>query len=175
MGAKRFIRRKDPFGSLEVVQELQKVEQPTRFKRAASCDPAVVSDCVHRRSPEIFLKRSMSAPTLDKCIGSADGLQLQQASSIIVTTAIIHFESGGRYQAKTCNRELPQDAIKPQERRHLARNLYNTRPRSDSWDASASVKYANRTCQMLQETTAERPATAPLLHSEFNCSAKTDS
>ena len=175
VGAKRFIRRKDPFGSLEAVQELQKVEQPTRFKRAASCDPAVDSDCVHRRSPEIFLKRSMSAPTLDKCIGSADGLQLQQASSIIVTTAIIHFESGGRYQAKTCNRKFPQDAIKPQERSHLVRNLYHTRPRSNSWDASASVKYANRTCQMLQETTVERPATAPLLHSEFNCSAKTDS
>ena len=166
VGAARFIRRKNPFDSLEAVQELQKEEQPTRFKRAASCDPAVASDCVHRRSPEIFLKRSMSALTLDKCIGSADGLQRQQASSIILTTAIIHSESGARYQAKTCNRELPQDAIKPQDTSHLVRNLYNT-ARSNSWDASASVKYANRTCQMLQETTSERPATAPLLHSEL--------
>ena len=162
VGAARFIRRKDPFGSLEAVQELQKVEQPTRFKRVASCDPAVVSDCAHQRSPKTFLKRSMSAPTLDKCIGSADGLQLQQASSIIVTTEIIHSERGRRYQAKTCNRELPQDAIKSQDTSHLVRNLYQTRPRSDSWDASVSVKYANRTCQMLQETTVERPATAPL-------------
>ena len=79
VGVARFIRRKDPFGSLEAVQELQKEEEPARFKRAASCDPAVDSDYVHRRSPKIFLKRSMSAPALDKCIGSADGLQLQQA------------------------------------------------------------------------------------------------
>ena len=170
VGAARFIRRKDPFGSLEAVKELQKEEQPTRFKRAASCDPAVDSDCVHRRSPEIFLKRSMSAPALDKCIGSADGLQLQQASSIIVTTAIIHSESGARYQAKTCNRELPQDAIKCQDTSHLVRNLYNT-PRSNSWDASASMKCSNR-CQMLREASSERPATTPLLHSEFNCLAK---
>ncbi len=99
------VRRKDPFGSLEVVQERQKDEQHTRVKRAASCDPAVVTYCVHRRSRETFLKRSMSSPTLDKSSGSVDGLQLKKPSSMVVTTAIIHTESGALYQAKTSNRE----------------------------------------------------------------------
>ncbi len=130
--AARFVRRKDPLGSLEVVQVWQKDEQHTRVKRAASCDLAVVSDrgIDGGRSREIFLKRSMSAPTLDKISGSVDCLQLQQPSSVIVTTAIIHTESGGRYQAKTSNRELPQDAIKPQDTSHLVRNI----TRSKSWD-----------------------------------------
>ncbi len=86
--AARFVRRKDPLGSLEVVRERQKDKLHTRVKRAASCDPAVVSDrdIDGGGSREIFLKRSMSAPALDKISSSLDVLQLQQTSSVVVTT-----------------------------------------------------------------------------------------
>ena len=158
VGAVRFVRRKNPFGSMEDVPERQKAEQHTRRKRAASCDLAVGSCGDLRRSREISLKRSMSAHTRDKCHnGSEDGQKLQQAPSMVVTTAIIHTEPGRPYQAKTSYGELPQNAIKPQDRSNLVRK----KPRSKSWDASASVKCANRTCQVLEETLVQRPTTAP--------------
>ena len=140
VGAVRFVRRKDPFGSLEDVQELKKSEKHTRFTRAASCDLAVVSHCDHRRPREKFFKRSMSAPTLENCSGSlADGPNLQEASPMEVKTSIIHSESDARRQAKTSNHELPQDSIKLQDTSPLVCNT----PRSKSWDASTSLKCAN--------------------------------
>ena len=154
----RFVRRKGAFGSLEDGQEPQKAEQHPRSKIPASCDPEVASCCDLRRSREISLKRSMSAITLDKYSnGSEDSPVLQQASSVAVTTAIIHTEAGRPNQAKTSNGELPQDAIKPQDTSHILRK----KPRSKSWDASASVKCTKRTCQKLEETPVQRPTTAP--------------
>ena len=64
VGAARFIRRKNQLGSPEVVQETQAKEQ-IRFKRAASCDLALVSDCYNQSRHEIFFKRSLSAPNLN--------------------------------------------------------------------------------------------------------------
>ena len=121
VGAAQSFRRKDPLGPLEAAQRRQKAEQHTTFKTARSCDPAVDSHCIYRKSREIFLKRSMSAPTFDKCSGSVD-LQLQERRSSIIT-AIIHTESGGRCQAKTSNQEFQRDAIKPQDTSHLVRNI----------------------------------------------------
>lgn len=50
-GLVRFVRRKDPFGSLEYVQQLQNAEQYISFERPASRDQVVSSCCNHRRSP----------------------------------------------------------------------------------------------------------------------------
>ena len=44
VAAPRFVRRKDPFGSLEGVVELQTVEISDRLTRSASCDLALVLD-----------------------------------------------------------------------------------------------------------------------------------
>ena len=115
--AARFtVRRKGSLGSLQArelqaVQERQNEEQHNPVERAASCDPAVVSVCIDRKSREISSKRLMSTPVLDKCIGSVDDLQLQQASSMVITTEIVHTERGGGYQSKARRTELPQDTI----------------------------------------------------------------
>ena len=67
VGAARFIRRKDQLGPLGAVQESQEgkqVGEQVRFKRVASCDLALDSDCVYEGCHEIFHKRSLSAPNL---------------------------------------------------------------------------------------------------------------
>ena len=67
VSAVRFIRRQDQLGSLEADEERQQekqVEEQVRFKRAASCDLALDSDCVYDGCHEISLKRVLSAPNL---------------------------------------------------------------------------------------------------------------
>ena len=69
-GAVRFVRRKNPFASLEDVAENQTVEnRTTRLARSASCGQDVVDvgfDHAPRECREVMLKRTMSAPTLAK-------------------------------------------------------------------------------------------------------------
>ena len=61
-------RRKYPIGGVNDVLELRNVGKsaPRLGTRAASCDLALVPKCVHGTSSRITLKRSLSAPTLEK-------------------------------------------------------------------------------------------------------------
>ena len=95
VGAARFIRRKDRLGSLEAVQERQQAQEQVRFKRAASFDPALDSDCHDRRRHLTSFKRKLSAPNLDTNESEFfDASQGSQALSIAITTTIIHTKSG---------------------------------------------------------------------------------
>ena len=95
VGTVRYVRRKNLFAADEDVQVLQNVDKPACLIRAASCDLAVVSDHVHETSHNIMFKRSRSAPSLDKGVSVLVGLQPEQASSILIATATINFESAG--------------------------------------------------------------------------------
>ena len=89
----RYVRRKHPTDGVNDFLELQNVgKSVSRFlTRTASCDLAVIPECVYGESQKIVLKRSLSGPTLHKCNISFDGLQLQQHSStLIATSAEIH-------------------------------------------------------------------------------------
>ena len=90
-GAGRNFKRKDPFGTVEDALQLKFVAKSSHLMRAASCDLAVVSDCVHGKSYEMMLKRSMSTPTLQEChnLRSLDVFQQPQPSSIVVTTSAL--------------------------------------------------------------------------------------
>ena len=110
-GALQIVRRNDPFASLKGVPKRIKEEQ--HAKRAASGDPAAISDCIDGQFyAKVFLERSMSAPNLDKYNSSTDDLRIQAASSMVVTTATIHTESRGRYQANINNRVILQIKVK---------------------------------------------------------------
>ena len=158
VGAARFSRRKDRLGSLKPVQERQQAKQVMeqfRFKRAASCDLALDSDCVYEGRREIFLKRSLSAPNRhtikSQFFHAPQGLQ---SSSIVMTAAVIHTKSGLRHQQSSSH--LSEDWFKLQDTSQLVQEI----PRSKSLDTIASVKCAN-SCQMSQEVTVQRPKTAP--------------
>ena len=71
-GKVRYVRRKHPIDGVNDVLELQNVGKSASrlLTRAASCDLAMV---VHGTSRKITLKRSLSAPALDKCNISFDG------------------------------------------------------------------------------------------------------
>ena len=94
VGAAMFSRRKYQLGSLEAVQERQQSKQvktQVYFKRAASCDLALDSDCVYEGCREIFLKRSLSAPNLQTIKRQFfDVSQGLQSSSTVMTAAVIH-------------------------------------------------------------------------------------
>ena len=94
----RFARKKkaDPFvSSREVVGLQTKGNTRSRLTRSATCNTAHILDpAAHRRSREIVLKRSMSAPSLDQ-EGSRflDGSLVKQPSPVLLTTATIRAES----------------------------------------------------------------------------------
>ena len=168
VGAARFSRRKVQRGSLEAVQErrqakqegsegTKQVKEQVRFKRAASCDLALDSDCVYEGCREIFLKRSLSAPFLHTKSKFFDAPQYSQASFIITTTAAMYTKSGMRHQRSTGH--LSEDWFKLQDTSQFVQTI----PKSKSLDIRASVKCAN-SCQMFQEATVQRPKTAPLPH-----------
>ena len=73
-GTVHYVRRKNPIGGVNDVLELQNVGKSTSrlLTRAASCDLALVPKCVHGTSRRITLKRSLSAPALDKHNISSD-------------------------------------------------------------------------------------------------------
>ena len=155
VAAARFVRRKDPFGSVE----LQSVQKQRFATRSASCDPAVGLDCVYplAKPHKILLKRSMSAPKLNKCSGSLVGSQLHQPSSILITSATIHAESAAPLRAKKTNRVWSVDAISAQGGlSHPTRKIQ----RSKSLDRSVSVILGN-SCQNVPEKTVRRPESAP--------------
>ena len=80
--AQRFVRRRDPFCSLEGIVELQKVETPAHLTRSASCDLALVLDSAHLAT----LKRSLSAPSLaqgnSSCEGQTDAAALDHGGDL---------------------------------------------------------------------------------------------
>ena len=77
----RYLKRKYPIDVLELQNVTIGKSASRLLTRAASCDLARVPESLHRRSRTIMWKRSLSAPTLDKCNGWFNGLQLQQHSS----------------------------------------------------------------------------------------------
>ena len=86
VAAQRF-RRKGPFKS----SELHIVKKCTQsLKRSASCNLTDALYSIHGTPSGIM---SLSAPTLDTCSSSLDGLVLQQPSSIVETSATICAES----------------------------------------------------------------------------------
>ena len=85
--AARFVRRKDPFASEE---QHNKEKRTRRLTRSASLHPPEVLDSFHRRPHEVKLKRSLSAPTLDKYRSSCDGVDQRQPPSIVIINATIH-------------------------------------------------------------------------------------
>ena len=133
-GNVQYARRKYPIDEAEDVLKLQNVDKPVArlLKRAPSCDLALVPECVHGVSHKITMKRSLSAPSLVQSSTSFDGLQLQQHCSILITT-------DATIQNK-CNDELlnnklcSEGSVKP-----AVRSI----PRSNSWNASISVLFAN--------------------------------
>ena len=108
-GAVRFVRRKNPFVSLEGITEQQNGENRTAsLTRSASCGQAVVSDAAPRKSGEILLKRSMSTPSLaEGSIISCHYSQLRQP--LTTTTAVIHAEGGGIHEARKSYPELRKE------------------------------------------------------------------
>ena len=154
VGTAQFVRRKGPFGSVQ----LHNVEKPdARLARPASREVVVVN-CGHELgvSRDKLLKRSSSDPTLNNCTSSFHGLEQRQPSTVVITSAIIHFQSGVRRQKGKSKLVAPKDATRPQGTPRLARN----RPRSKSCDASTSGKFPNR-LQNSQEERFRRPKTAP--------------
>ena len=140
VGAAQFIRRKEQLGSLLAVQERQHAMEKSHFKRAASCEPALASDCHNRGCHEIFFKRSLSAPSLNTNESEFfDAPQGSQASSMVITTAIIPTQSGLRTRPWTSTRELLKATIDFQDIGSHVRTI----SRSKSLDAIASVKLVN--------------------------------
>ena len=115
VAAPRFVRRKDPFTSLEGVVELQNIETPARLTRSASCDLALVLDSAHLTT----LNRSLSAPSLAKGNSSCEGqTQMQQPSTMVVTTVMIHVESREQKEASKSNSKSPNGAKNENGRRN---------------------------------------------------------
>ena len=73
-----------------------KAEKRTQIlTRSTSCNVAYASDSFHFLTPSVvMLKKSLSAPTLDTWNSSLHGLDLQQPSSIVETSATIRADSG---------------------------------------------------------------------------------
>ena len=90
--AMRYVRRKHPVDEAEDDLTPQNVGKSATclLTRAASCDPTLATGCVHGKELKITLKRSLSAPNIDKYSIHFDGLQLQPQSTILTATAITH-------------------------------------------------------------------------------------
>ena len=109
-GAAQFIRQKDPFRS----SEQQKVGKFTqRLTRSASCNLTDAFDSIHETHTVIMLKKSLSAPTLYTRSSSLEGLDLQQPSSIVETSATIHADCSVQSKAEFHNPKGNKDATKP--------------------------------------------------------------
>ncbi|KAL9964432.1 hypothetical protein ACROYT_G028075 [Oculina patagonica] len=154
VGSVRYVRRKVPFGAVEDALELNYVTKRSRLVRTASCDLAVVSDCVHGRLHKTMLKRSMSAPALKECpsLSSLDDSLLQQPSSIVITTAIIHAERGQKNNKKKNIAELPKDVNLSKGNANLVRS------RSKSFHARTSTMFAEN-CPDMDDAMLKRPRT----------------
>lgn len=88
VGVTRSYRPKDSFRANKAGKRTQ------RLTRSGSLDAII-----HGTSCVVTLKRSLSAPTLDKCSRSLDGLDLQQPSFIVETIATIPVDSGMQFEA----------------------------------------------------------------------------
>ena len=154
---KTHVRRKDPFAVVEDVLDRQQVAKHTRLISTVSCDLAVVPDCVHGRPNEIMLKRSMSAPTLKECYNasSLDELELRQHSSVTVTTATIHIQTGQRDKMKKTIPELSKSVKLSQGTANRVRNT----SRSQSFHAGTYVNA--KSCPDIKDKILKRPRTAP--------------
>ena len=140
-------RRRDWFESVEL-HHMAIEESPPRLARPDFCDTDRGLDYAH----------PFGVPhTIDECSGSSDGSQLQQPS-IVITTAMIHTERGGRRKAKGSKSVAAKDAKGAQGTVQLIRN----KSRSTSWHAGFSVKYSDHG-QKLQhrKTSLRRTKTAP--------------
>ena len=90
VGATHFIGRNVSFMSSEP-HMVRKRNQ--RLTRSVSCIPTDALDAIHGTSSVVTLKKSLSAPTLDTCSSSLDGLDPQQPSSVVQAKTICHVES----------------------------------------------------------------------------------
>ena len=90
VGATQFIGRNVSHMSSEL-HILGKRKQG--LTRSVSCILTDALDSIHGTSSVVMLKKSLSAPTLDTCSSTLDGLDLQQSSSVAQTWTISHDES----------------------------------------------------------------------------------
>ena len=90
VGATHFIGRNVSFMSSEP-HMVRKRNQ--RLTRSVSCILTDALDAIHGTSSVVTLKKSLSAPTLDTCSSSLDGLDPQQPSSVVQAKTISHVES----------------------------------------------------------------------------------
>ena len=74
VGAAQFIRQKEPFK----LSEQQEGKQTQRLTRSVSCNLTGALYSIHGTPSVVMLKKSLSAPTLDTCSSSIDGLDPQQ-------------------------------------------------------------------------------------------------
>ena len=88
VGVTRSYRPKDSFRANKAGKRTQ------RLTRSGSLDAII-----HGTSCVVTLKKSLSAPTLDKCSRSLDGLDLQQPLFIVETIATIPVDSGMQFEA----------------------------------------------------------------------------
>ena len=158
-GKVQYARRKYPIDEAEDVLKLQNVDKPVvrLLKRATSCDLAMVPECVHGISHKITMKRSLSAPTLGQCNTSSEGLQLQKHSAILITiAAAIHNKYNDELQNnKACSEGSVKPAVRPNRR-------------SNSWNASSSVQFANRS-PIAEDMISRRTKSLPLKASRSAC------
>ena len=152
VGSVRYVRRNDQLGSANDALDLKDVSKHTRLIRTVSCELAVVSDCVYGNPYKIALKRSMSAPTLEEYCGlsSLDDFKVRQPSSIILTTATVHFQTGQRDKMNKAKTKLSKDVNLSQ----FAENGFRNTSRSKSFHARTSVIAK-------KDTMLKRPRTAP--------------
>ena len=80
VGAPQLIRRNDSIRPSELHKEGKHTK---RLTRSASCNLTDALYSIHGTPRVVMLKKSLSAPTLDTCSSSLDGLDLQQPSSIV--------------------------------------------------------------------------------------------
>ena len=158
--AVRCFRRKDPFGSVELVMNNAKTFT-SRLTRSASTGQAVEIG----EASKISLNRCISYPTLNKYGDSsfASNFKPQQPSSILITSAVIHSESSNRRKPRDNKGEIhpavpiANDAISPKRSATPTRTLLT---RSKSWENRACVEVCN-SCQTAQVRTITRQNSAP--------------
>ena len=80
VGAPQLTRRNDSIRPSELHKEGKHTK---RLTRSASCNLTDALYSIHGTPRVVMLKKSLSAPTLDTCSSSLDGLDLQQPSSIV--------------------------------------------------------------------------------------------
>ncbi|KAL9964154.1 hypothetical protein ACROYT_G027746 [Oculina patagonica] len=132
----RSVRRND----LSASTETQIVEtSTTHLTKPVFSNLLAALDSAHRRPREVMLKRSMSDQMIDKFSSSIDGLELQQTSPIVVTSATVHVESRVQCKAKKNNPVCANGVNKPQ----VTPQLFPNKPTSKSCDPITSVGFTN--------------------------------